>query len=438
MFGITYTKYPLNDIAVRRAIAFAIQYNNITSYLYNYVMQASPSLINTYTTEARFENLSLVEKWGWEENITEAVRILDEANIVDRDSDGIRETPNGTKLGPFAILGQAGQSQTMIICEAIAERLNSIGFDVKTDFKDASFFWNNLNGGLFDLACPVPMGGRGYTIPWDHYRDIIDYTESWPANKVHYVNEEAVNLIAQSAAGTTDTELMSYYSAMQEIFMRDVVSVPLYFDASYYQFSEDYWVGWPCEKNGRTMPTLRWPESFEYEILPVFFYIAPKGSVSTVPSWLENLKFTTSELRESISKPVATVGVWFTANLETFIGADGNTYGPLTAGAFGIIPKLDAEELISEGKASYTQPSQQSLEIVALLASVQMLKEDVSSLIEKVSSLTEASENLLQQNQALSDQTSTATLLIVAEGIVVAILAIAVVISVRRKPRRQT
>ena len=98
-------KYPLNDTKVRRAIAYAIPYNDLVSKAYfNYSIRASPSMImHEYSAYAKWINETLVKKYGYEFNLEKAKQILDEAGIVDTDGDGVREMPDGTKLGPYTI-----------------------------------------------------------------------------------------------------------------------------------------------------------------------------------------------------------------------------------------------------------------------------------------------------------------------------------------------
>lgn len=116
-------KYPLDVVAVRRAVAYAIPYQDLVSKAYmNYSIVASPSFImHEYAVYAKWINHSIVEKYGYTYDLEKAEQILDEANIVDRDGDGVREMPDGTKLGPFTIQVPYGWTDWMM-CEMIADR----------------------------------------------------------------------------------------------------------------------------------------------------------------------------------------------------------------------------------------------------------------------------------------------------------------------------
>jgi hypothetical protein len=77
--------------------------------------------------------------------------------------------------------------------------------------------------------------------------------------------------------------------------------VPLFYGAVWYEYSTQYWVGWPAEENQRWFDTMwSWPTN-----LPIWFYIAPKGQDPTYPAWIEKLKFPTSKIFEDLAKVIA-------------------------------------------------------------------------------------------------------------------------------------
>ncbi|RLF02372.1 MAG: ABC transporter substrate-binding protein, partial [Thermoprotei archaeon] len=118
-------KYPLNDTNVRRAIAYALPIDDmIKKCYYSYGVKASPSMIrHMEPVYAKWIDEDLVKKYGFTYNLSKAKEILDKAGIIDRDGDGIREMPDGTKLAGFTIRVPYGWTDWMCMCKMIADNL---------------------------------------------------------------------------------------------------------------------------------------------------------------------------------------------------------------------------------------------------------------------------------------------------------------------------
>ncbi|RLF20564.1 MAG: ABC transporter substrate-binding protein [Thermoprotei archaeon] len=304
---ITYTKYPLNVTVVRRAIAHAIPYNDLVSKAYfNYSVRASPSMIiHIYPAYAKWIDKDLLEKYGYDYDLEKAKKILDEAGIIDRDGDGVREMPDGTKLGPYTIQVPYGWTDWMMMCEMIAENLRKIGIDVRTEFPDFSVWWDRIIRGTFDLVI-CWSAGPGFDHPWNVFRVVMDYRLTGPVGEAYpsgdwerYRNPEVAELLDAIAAETDPEKLAKMYSRLQEIALKDLPAIPLFYGAVWYEFSEEYWVGWPKEEDPRWFGA---GGMWTVNSIPVYFFIAPKGETPTVPAWIKELQFPTSKLFEELAK----------------------------------------------------------------------------------------------------------------------------------------
>ncbi len=295
-------RYPLNNTAVRRAIAHAVPYQDLVSKAYfNYSIVASPSFImHEFPAYAKWIDQSVVEKYGYTYDLEKAKRILDEAGITDKDGDGVREMPDGTKLGPFTIQVPYGWTDWMMMCDMISENLRKIGIDVRTEFPDFSIWWDRLIKGDFDLIIGWDAG-PGYSHPWNTFRWVLDPRLSPPAgNWAHYTKRNAIPLIDAIPKETDPEKLRAMYSQLQEIALKDLPGIPLFYGAAWYEYSEEYWVGWPAEERPEVWisPYLwNWPDN-----LPWLFCLAKKGETPRVPAWILNLQFPTSKFFEDLER----------------------------------------------------------------------------------------------------------------------------------------
>jgi len=293
-------KHPLNNTIVRRAIAHAIPYQDLVSKAYfNYSIVASPSfIIHEYPAYAKWINETVVNKYRYEYNLEKAKKILDEANIVDKDGDGVRELPDGTKLGPFTIQVPYGWTDWMMMCDMIASSLRQIGIDVRTEFPDFSVWWDRLTRLDFDFIIGWDAG-PGYAHPWNTFRWVLDPRLSPPAgNWAGYTKTEAIPLIDAAPGETDPAKLMEIYSKLQEIALRDLPGIPLFYGAAWYEYSEEYWVGWPAEERPEVWVSpyiWNWPDN-----LPWLFCLAKKGETPRVPTWIIALQFPTTKFFEDL------------------------------------------------------------------------------------------------------------------------------------------
>ncbi|MDW8004334.1 MAG: ABC transporter substrate-binding protein [Thermofilaceae archaeon] len=295
-------KHPLNNTSVRRAIAHAIPFQDLVSKAYfNYSIVASPAFVmHEYPAYAKWIDQSVVNRLRYEYNLERAKRILDEANIIDRDGDGVRELPDGSKLGPFTIQVPYGWTDWMMMCDMISTSLKAIGIDVRTEFPDFSIWWDRLIRLDYDLIIGWDAG-PGYAHPWNTFRWVLDPRLSPPAgNWAGYTKREAVPLIDAAAAETDPAKLREIYSKLQEIALKDLPGIPLFYGAAWYEFSEDYWVGWPREENPDVWVSpyiWNWPDN-----LPWLSCLAKKGETPRVPAWIITQQFPTSKFYEDLMR----------------------------------------------------------------------------------------------------------------------------------------
>ena len=300
-----YAKYPLNDINVRRAIAYAIPYDDVVTIAEtNYTLRASPSLIFHHIPEyAKWINQTLVDQYSYGFDLARAAEILDEANIIDRDQNGVREMPDGTPLGKFTITVPMGWSNWMMTCDMLRENLDAIGFDVKTYFPDTLTFFFNMMRGEFDIAMGATSTtlSLGYSHPWNSFRSMMDPRITGPigvmypsGNWQRYNNSEVIPLLDLIPKETDEETLKQAYSQLQHFQLRDLPVIPLVYGQAWYSYREDYWVGWPNEDDPRWLSPYVW--SFPNN-KPMFFGLSKASEgIQPMPSWVTDLQIQTYEI----------------------------------------------------------------------------------------------------------------------------------------------
>ncbi|MDK2886759.1 MAG: peptide/nickel transport system substrate-binding protein [Thermosipho sp. (in: thermotogales)] len=291
---INNTKEPLNNPAVKKAIAFAIPYNEMLKKAYfGYGKQAHPSMvIDLFEPYKEYIDYDLARKvWGSEDgrvptDLKTAEKILDEAGFK-KGPDGIRVSPDGQKLGPYTISVPYGWTDWMMMCEMIAKNLREIGIEVRTEFPDFSVWADKMTKGTFDLIISWSVG-PSFDHPYNIYRFVGDYrltspvgVSNWAGDWERYKNEEVMELL-DSAVTTLDPEVRKQaYFKIQKIFYEDMPSIPAFYTAHWYEFMTKYWVNWPTEDN----PYWFRPSPWHTSTLPTLFGISPADNPKPVPTW---------------------------------------------------------------------------------------------------------------------------------------------------------
>lgn len=312
MLYISFARPPLDNPVIRRAIAHAIPFDDLIERAYfGYSIRAHPSLFNhTAPGVDRWIDQELVERYGYYFNMERARELLDEADIIDRDEDGIREMPDGTRLGPWTIKVPHGWTDWMAMCDIIAHSLRDLGMDVRAVFPDLAIWEDWVVRGQFDLIIRWSAPGA-FDHSWNVFRVVMDPRLTGPVGEAHpagnwhrHMNREVEPLIDAIAREADPERLKEYFRQLQKIAMRDIVAIPLFYGAVWYLFAEHIWEGWP-----RAEYPCRWAMPLHGgdlpEALPLFFGLMPRGEALTLSAWetrLRPLEFSTDDIWEALGQ----------------------------------------------------------------------------------------------------------------------------------------
>jgi len=280
----------LKDPVLRKAIAYAINYNElINKAWYGYTEQASVSLVfGIYPEQRKWINTTLArEYWGNDlalvaTNQDLARQLLDQAGYRDIDGDGFRETPSGKKLS-LTIMVPSGWTDWMLAAELIAASLRNIGLNAQSVPVDYGAYWGNINSGSYTLLIGWTTT-MNFAHPWEMYRYTLDPRLTPPTGNWGWYNNSAIiSLLENSAKAVTYEEKMKYYTEIQRIIYEEMPVIPLVYAPQWYSYNTKYWVGWPNENNPW------WTEVAPYKeySLPLWtlFSLVKPGSQVSAPTW---------------------------------------------------------------------------------------------------------------------------------------------------------
>ena len=377
--AINCAKYPLNITEFRWAISYVLDREKLAK-LYPAAEKTDPCYIpwavpgwrifDKYKPMAERVLRRIEEEYGFkvEYNPEKAKEILDKLGFVDRDGDGIRETPDGKPIRLEILTRPPAVLKEYYVGVELVEALKKIGIDATIKAVDPAM-WHELTAlGHYDIAVGVLCTPAWLTGDLVDMFNVVHSKLYAPIGEramggIHganprYVNPELDAIIDKLwTLHPEDPKAAELYEKALYIWIRDLFCIPVVETAFVQVFSGKYWTGWPTEVDMYTVPYQWWP----------------------------NFIFVLGKIRPRAPVVIEYVSVWIVKDVPAFTGADGKTYGPFKAGEYVTIPKEDAERLIKEGLASYKPPVPAELKVIA--ETVTKIREDLAKITEEMKEL---------------------------------------------------
>jgi peptide/nickel transport system substrate-binding protein len=245
---INLQKKPMNDLAFRKALAYAINVSDIVSRDYNNMVQAANptgllSLWNKYVDQ------SVVKKLGITYNPAKAKAVLAAAGYKDINHDGYVENKDGSKI-QLKLIVPTGWSDWMAADQMIANSAKKVGIHIVPSYPDFNGYLDARLKGTFDLAIDNQV--QVSNTPWTYYHfifydDLKNIATTQGGNYGRYNNKTAFALVTQlDKTKTTDlTGMKAIISKLQTIQLTNLPIIPLWYNGMWAQMSNKYWTNWP-------------------------------------------------------------------------------------------------------------------------------------------------------------------------------------------------
>jgi len=260
--------YGLDQVAVRKAIAIAVDYptiiaNAMTNQSATFD-QVPRSLMNPTPGEQALYDHDAVADMQWAGNDIEgAKKLLDDAGITDTDGDGWREY-NGKKLSYVATCPN-GWSDWQAAIEVVAAAGKKIGIDITSNFPEWAVYQTVVTKSDTDLPEGYEIfmmwsDSAGPTQPWGRVRHLLSseyvgMASNWNGNWGQYSNPDVDALINAIPGMTDPAELKAAYTELVRIYLTDIPSFTLmYRPQSFHAVNESVWTNFPHQGDGTVPP----------------------------------------------------------------------------------------------------------------------------------------------------------------------------------------
>ena len=258
--------YGLDQLAVRKAIAIAVDYDTIIANAMTNQSatfdQVPRSLMNpTPGEQALYDHDAVKDLQFAGKDIEGAKKLLDDAGIVDTDGDGWREF-EGQNLH-YTATAPNGWSDWQAAIEVVAAAGKEIGIDITTNYPEWAVYQTVVTNWPLQEGYDIFMmwsDGAGPTQPWSRIRHLMssefaETTNNWNGNWGGYKNPAADELIQAIPSMTDEAELKNAYTELVKIYLTDIPSFTLmYRPQSFHTVNESVWTNFPHEGDGTVPP----------------------------------------------------------------------------------------------------------------------------------------------------------------------------------------
>lgn len=267
---------PMDDARFRRALAFAINQDNIVKRVYGgLVLPANPTGL---FGEGRLAYLDqdVVDEYGFSYDPAKAKKMLDEAGYVDKNGDGWRDNPDGTPI-KLEIIVPSGWTDWMEAIRSISNDAQAVGINLVPAFPDAALYDNNRFNRNFDML----IGNQQSTAsssPFDYWNrvfsDNIHGTSVTTGNWGCYDNPQLFRWIDEFNMTNDEATRRSLASNIQKTLLVDMPVIPLWHNGLWAQYTNTNWTNWPSETNPYGIP-VSWGNAYQLGMIYTLIGLEP-------------------------------------------------------------------------------------------------------------------------------------------------------------------
>ena len=240
------TKAPMNNVNFRKALAYAINPNQIVSAVYGGIVKgANPTgLLPTLNS---YIDRSAVSQNGFSYNPTLAKQYLAKSGYSGRAI--TLEVPNGW-------------TDWMASIQVITSNLAAVGIKCTPIYPEYTARQNDLIGGNYDLA--LDNNAQLDSTPWSYFQRVyqlpIEKQQTAQLNWERFSSPKDWNLVQQAGSTPlTDTaKLNSIYSQLETDFLQQLPVIPVWYNGAWFQGSNQYWTSYPASGTSNQATPVMW------------------------------------------------------------------------------------------------------------------------------------------------------------------------------------
>jgi peptide/nickel transport system substrate-binding protein len=249
---------PMDDAAFRKALAFAINVDDIVNVAYaNLVKAASPT--GLLPTLSKYDDADVLARLGYTYDPAKTAQILEGAGYTKGD-DGFYKTPDGAAI-ELEVTCPFGWTDWMEAINVIATSAQAAGINIKAVTPDYGAWNTALQSGTFNMT--LNNWAAMSNTPWTLYNLLFNHPikeQMQSGNFGRWENQEMFDLVDGLAKVQVGDEegMRAGCAAIQELMLTEMPMIPLWYNGLWAQFSNAVWTNWPTEDSGSSALPSTW------------------------------------------------------------------------------------------------------------------------------------------------------------------------------------
>ena len=227
-----YNQYPTNVTEFREAVSYAIDYQTLVNMIMAGYGEVPGRGFTPPPVPGHNPGLQKLEY-----NPEKAEEILDTAGFVDRDGDGLREAPDGSKLR-IPLTPYTHVLSDIRAAEVISFQLKEVGLDTYVEVLSKEALRKKLRKDR-DYHMWI-----GYTTPYGNMHGGLDYFGYTGVGTGTCNDPEFVDTLAKIMNAKTWEETQELMYKVQEYAARELPAIALIWGDAIYPYRSDRWEGW--------------------------------------------------------------------------------------------------------------------------------------------------------------------------------------------------
>jgi len=248
--GMNLQKAPFNDVEFRKAMAYAINREEIIAKAqFGYVAKASQTGL-VLPNQKDWMPSDIPNDGMFPFDQAQATKILEAAGYK-KGADGKFTTKDGKPM-EFTFLVQSGWTDWIQAAQIIQSNLNALGLTINVQTPTPETVESQRAAGNYDMLFIVHGGACSM---YDNYYYHLDSKSPPASNYIFHKNPQVDALIDQLKQKVNVADQKPIVAQLAKYSYEQFPDVPLWYGANWFQYSTKHAQGWPSADNPYAKPT---------------------------------------------------------------------------------------------------------------------------------------------------------------------------------------
>jgi peptide/nickel transport system substrate-binding protein len=245
-----------NDVKFRRAASMALDRGtmvDVAGYGYPTLNEDPAGMGELYKSWADPSVAAEFGKYG-KYDADAAKALLDEAGYADKDGDGFRDNPDGSKI-EFSIIVPSSWTDWIDTVTIAVEGLQAVGLNAKIETPEEAVWTGNLINGTFDAAInSLPASASPY-YPYKRAFSSSDKGKTRFTSQ-RWFNPDVEALLTEFTQTADPAKQKEAMNKAQRIVAENMPMMPVFNNPNWYQYNTKRFKGWATAENPFVNPSI--------------------------------------------------------------------------------------------------------------------------------------------------------------------------------------